>query len=71
MAINQNLILSLFAYYSPSDENAYLRPSASYTINDHAGIFAGANIFMGSDDHTFFGQFENNCNVYAGGRLTF
>ncbi len=67
----QNLELSLFAFYSPSDEDAYLRPRMSYDINDHWLIETGANIFLGEEDHTFFSQFENNTNIYLGLRYSF
>jgi hypothetical protein len=68
---NQNLTLSLFTYYSPSDEDVYARPKISYKIDDHFTVTAGGNIFAGAEDHTFFGQFENNTNVYAGIRYGF
>jgi len=31
----------------------------------------GANVFLGRRDHTFFGQFEHDSNVYAGVRYSF
>ena len=68
---NQNLVLSLFAYVSPSDADAYLRPHVSYKLSDHLRVEAGGNVFFGNDDHTFFGQFENNTNVYVGARYAF
>jgi hypothetical protein len=71
LAMNQNLTLSLFAYYSPTDADAYLRPTAAYKMTDNLMIAAGANIFWGRDDDTFFGQFENNNNVYAAVRYSF
>ena len=70
-ALNQNLTLSLFAYYSPTDEDAYLRPIVKYKVTDAWMLSAGANVFLGKDDHTFFGQFEDNNNVYAGARYSF
>jgi hypothetical protein len=69
--MNQNLVLSLFAYYSPSDNDAYLRPHVRYKINDHWMVEAGGNLFQGAWNQTFFGQFENNSNVYAGVRFSF
>ena len=69
--MNQNLKLSLFAFYSPSDQDAYLRPHVSYRIDDHWSVEAGANVFFGRDDHTFFGQFERNTNIYAALRYGF
>jgi len=71
LALNQNMTLSFFAYYSPSDEDAYLRPMISNKVTDSWLIMAGANIFTGNEDHTFFGQFERNTNVYAALRYSF
>jgi hypothetical protein len=70
-ALNQNLMLSLFAYYSPSDKDTYVRPSAIYNITDQWTVSAGGNIFSGSDEHTFFAQFENNSNIYGSLRYSF
>ncbi len=71
LLMDQNLILSLFAYYSPSDEDAYLRPKVQYKVTDDLSVEAGANYFLGDDKHTFFGQFQDNTNAYAGVRWTF
>jgi len=67
----QNLRLSLFAFYSPSDQDAYVRPSVHYKITDRWSADVGANIFIGEKDHTFFGQFKDNTNVYLGVRWSF
>lgn len=69
--LNQNLRLSLFVYYSPTDEDTYLRPKLHYKVSDQWAVEAGGNIFLGSDDHTFFGQFEDNTNAYTGMRYNF
>ena len=69
--MNQNLTLSLFAYYSPTDSDAYLRPKASYKIDDHWTAEVGGNVFLGAHSHTFFGQFDRNSNVYAALRYGF
>jgi len=71
LLMKQNLTLSLFTYYSPSDKDAYLRPNAHYKITDSWAAEIGGNIFVGEDDHTFFGQFEKNSNVYTGVRYSF
>jgi hypothetical protein len=71
LMMNQNLTLSLFAYYSPSDRDAYLRPKIHYKVSDRWAVETGGNIFSGAEDHTFFGQFQNNTNVYAGVRYSF
>lgn len=69
--MNQNLKLSLFTFYSPSDSDAYLRPNIHYKIDDHWSAEIGGNVFIGKDDHTFFGQFKENTNVYGGVRYSF
>ena len=71
LLMNQNLRLSLFSYYSPSDNDAYLRPKAHYKISDVWAVEVGGNIFLGADEHTFFGQFQNNTNAYGGLRWGF
>lgn len=71
LLMSQNLELSLFAYYSPSDSDTYLRPHISYKIDDHWKAELGGNVFFGSDVHTFFGQFSRNSNIYMGLRYSF
>lgn len=71
LLMNQNLRLSLFVFYSPSDSDAYVRPKVHYKIDDHWSVEAGANFFLGARDHTFFGQFEENSNVYGALRFSF
>ncbi|MCA9304213.1 MAG: hypothetical protein KC996_08830 [Phycisphaerales bacterium] len=68
---NQNMVYSLFAYVSPTDQDAYLRPSVTRKIDDHWTASVGANIFFGDEQHTFFAQFENNTNVYFSLRYNF
>ncbi|PID73197.1 MAG: hypothetical protein CSB33_04545 [Desulfobacterales bacterium] len=69
--LNQALRVSLFTYYSPSDKDAYLRPKVHYKLTDAWALEAGGNLFFGEDDHTFFGQFSENTNIYAGVRISF
>jgi hypothetical protein len=71
LAMDQNLRLSLFTYYSPSDKDVYLRPHILYKATDNLGLELGANIFFGDYANTFFGQFENNTNIYTAVRYTF
>ncbi|MBW2029063.1 MAG: hypothetical protein JRJ31_08305 [Deltaproteobacteria bacterium] len=71
LLMNQNLTLSLFAFYSPSDSDACLRPKVHYKVTDHWSAEAGGNWFLGSSDQTFFGQFEDNSNVYSAIRYGF
>ena len=71
LLLSQNLRVGVFVYYSPTDRDAYVRPNASYKIDDHWIVEVGGNVFVGEDDHTFFGQFERNNNVYASLRYGF
>ena len=67
----QTLELSLFTFYSPSDQDAYLRPRAVYDVTDNWRVEVGGNLFYGEEEHTFFGQFQDNTNAYAGVRYSF
>lgn len=69
--LNQNLILSLFGYVSPTDRDTYLRPNVTYKVDDHWTASVGANVFIGAEEHTFFGQLERNTNLYVSMRYSF
>ncbi|MFQ5798215.1 MAG: hypothetical protein ACE5H0_05910 [Bacteroidota bacterium] len=56
--------LSFFTFYSPNEEDYYLNPEVRYELGDGVWIAAGGIILGGKKDHTFFGQFEKNDNVY-------
>ena len=71
LMMNQNLELSLFNFYSPSDQDGYLRPKINYQVSDNWSLHGGANFFYGDKRTTFWGQFEDNTNVYAGLRYSF
>jgi hypothetical protein len=71
LTMSQNLVLSLFAYYSPSDNDGYLRPIATYRVDDRWTLQGGANWFFGEHSDTFFGQFDKNTNIYASIRYSF
>ena len=71
LLMNQNLNLSLFVRYSPNDDDAYLRPTASYKISDAWLLTLGGNVFLGRQDYTFLGQFKRNSNAYAALRYSF
>lgn len=71
LLMNQNLTLSLFNFYSPSDEDGYLRPKINYKLDDNWTLETGGNLFFGKRNETFFGQFEDNSNVYVSVRYGF
>ncbi len=63
--------LSLFAFYSPSDQDAMLIPEVWHAITDRLSMTLGANVFEGQHPITFLGQFEQNDNVYTVVRFDF
>lgn len=67
----QTLRLSLFAWVSPNDEDYYVNPEVRYSFTDEMWVALGGNVFGGTEDHTFFGQFDKNDNVYATVRYGF
>ncbi len=71
LLLRQNLRAGLFVYWSPTDRDAYLRPNLNYKLNDRWIVEGGGNVFAGEEDHTFFGQFEANNNVFASVRYGF
>jgi hypothetical protein len=71
LTMNQDLAWSLFVFVSPSDADAYLRPHVTYKASDNLSVEAGGNLFVGRSRRTFFGQFENNSNLYLGLRYGF
>ncbi len=56
--------LSLFTFWSPSDEDFYLRPSFRFRRDDHWEFVAGGNLFGGDAPQTFFSQLQDGSNVY-------
>lgn len=71
LAMNQNLTLSLFKFWSPNDDDGHLRLRASYKVTDAWRVEGGANLFYGPDEQTFFGQLKGNDNVFVGVRRSF
>ena len=71
LLLKQNLTVSLFTYWSPSDSDVYVRPSVQFKISDNLIVETGANVFAGRHDDTFFSQFEKNSNVYLSIRKYF
>ncbi|MGL1901922.1 MAG: hypothetical protein OCC49_07295 [Fibrobacterales bacterium] len=67
----QTLTYSLFGYFSPADEDGYIKTSLAYKISDTIQVDGGINIFSGTNEYSFWGQFESNSNVYAGVKYRF
>ncbi|TKB55527.1 DUF1302 family protein [Ferrimonas aestuarii] len=62
LALQDRLSLNFFGFYSPTDEDFYLKPSISYRLSDQWQLSAGVNWMDGKQQHTFFGQLEENSN---------
>ncbi|MGB8330273.1 MAG: hypothetical protein WCE62_09105 [Polyangiales bacterium] len=71
LLVMDNLELSLFVFFSPNELDTYIRPRVTYKIIDPVAIIVGANLIFGRYDYTFFGQLEENSNVYARLRYSF
>jgi len=68
---HQDIEVSFFVFYSPSDQDFHLRPRISYKMSDHLKVSLGSNIFGGRDDFTMFGQLKRNDNCYLRIRYSF
>lgn len=66
----ETMILSLFAFVSPSDGDTHLRPSFTYAWSDAVRLDLGGNIMAGSESG-FLGQLEENSNIYGRLRYSF
>ncbi len=71
LLMSQNLNLSLFVYYSPTDNDGYVRPKFSYKLNDNWLVDGGFNLFWGEEEYTFWGRFQDNSNGFVGLRYSF
>lgn len=70
-ALQQKLTFSLFTFYSPSDQDAYIRPSIHYRYSDSWSYTVGGNIFWGKQNFSFFGQHQDNSNAWLRMRYQF
>lgn len=71
LLFNQNLTLSAFNFWSPNEEDGYTRFRASYKLSDTWRIEGGGNLFYGESERTFFGQLQDNSNLFVGVRRSF
>ncbi|WP_440874761.1 hypothetical protein [Thalassotalea sp. PLHSN55] len=60
----QNVLYNLFAFYSPTDNDGYIKPSITYRYSDDISFSVGANLFFGQQVHTFFAQHKDNSNAW-------
>ncbi len=61
---------SAFVFFSPTDNDAYVRYTLHWGIGRFTAIDLGANLFFGQRESTFFGQHQKNSNVYSALRFT-
>lgn len=71
LAMNQNLIISAFNFWSFSGRDGYLRFNANYKMSDSLKLETGINLFYGDRQDTFFSQFKDNTNMYVAVRKSF
>ena len=64
LALRQTLTINGFLFYSPTDNDGYLKAELRYTPTDNWQFRVGINGFRGRDDDTFWGQFENGSHGY-------
>ena len=69
--LNQRLTLSLFNFWSHTDEDGYLRLNSKYQVDDHLRLEAGLNQLYGQENSTCFGQLATNSNVFIAVRFGF
>ena len=70
-AFQQKLTTSLFVFYSPTDADGYIKPSINYRYSDTLSLTAGANVFFGEEEFTFWGQHQPNTNAWIRVRMNF
>ncbi len=67
----QTVRMSIFTFYSPTDEDLYARGLVSYKVTDDVEVALGGNLFEGDNDQTQFGQLDKNDNLFARMRYSF
>jgi hypothetical protein len=67
----QTLTCNVFVFWGISERDAYLIPSVRYAFTDALWGEVGGNVFLAADDHTMFGRFSRNDNVYLTLRYSF
>lgn len=60
----QALRASFFMFYSPNEKDYYMNPEIRYELGNGLWIAAGGILMGGAENHTLFGQFEKNDNIY-------
>lgn len=71
LLLQQRLNLSLFNFWSPTDEDGHTRLKASYQWDDHWKTEVGSNLFWGEREQTFFGQLDHNDSIFIAIRYSY
>ncbi|MBB5518452.1 hypothetical protein [Amphiplicatus metriothermophilus] len=71
LALNQNLTLSAFNFWSPNQDDGHLRLRASYKLTDDWLVEAGGNLFYGPRKDVLFSQLTDNTNIFFAVRRSF
>jgi hypothetical protein len=69
--MRDNLVISAMNFYSPSAGDYFLRPTLQYRFSDQLQLSAGIHLFGGRDEHSFYGQFEENSSAWTRLRYSF
>lgn len=70
MLLSQKMTLSLFAFYSPTQNDSYVRLNLFHKLNDQWVVNIGSNHFNGQQTGQF-GQLKENSNYFASIRYSF
>jgi len=68
---NQTVRTSLFIFYTPVDNDVYLRPSVTWDVTDAWKVTGGANVFIGEQNNADYGQYKGDSNIYGRLRYSF
>ena len=60
----QSLTSSAMIFYSPTDDDYYLRYQGEYRVNDQLQVSMGINWLDGRSDNTFLAQMHDNSNLF-------
>lgn len=69
--MRDNLTLGMMNFHSPDEDDWFIRPTVQYRFSDRLFFNAGANLFEGERESSFYGQFEEDSNVFMRLRYSF
>lgn len=67
----EQITATFFTFYSPSDEEVYIRPRLKWDITDQLTLESGINWMFGTPQTTQFAQFEEDSNAFFAVRYGF